>query len=91
VIVRFCKSLIQGVDRTHNIHTAGGLQVLAELMVQCKPNALLWASPTCSTWVWLSRGSTLRGLVPRLNEFWNSQVCAQIPTSLASFIHIGHR
>ena len=81
-----CSTRIQGLNKEHNIHTSAGLVILGELMVQCKPNALLWLSPTCSTWIWPSRGSTLRGLVPRLNEFWNSQVCALVYTSLPSFI-----
>lgn len=31
-------------------------------MSKVVPGGLVWASPTCGGWIWLSRGSTLRGL-----------------------------
>ena len=34
----------------------------AWMVIKCKPDGLLWFSPTCATWIWLSLGTTLRGI-----------------------------
>ncbi len=57
-----------GIDpEMMNIHSKDGLIYLAKLMMQTKVGGLLWLSPTCSSWVWLSRGSSLRGIETKQN------------------------
>ena len=48
-----------------NFHTLTGLMILIDMMLELKENALLYFSLTCSSWIWLSRGSTLRGVDAR--------------------------
>lgn len=61
---------VQGLDHKHNIHDETGLMILGEQMVATKPDSPAWISMNCGTWVWLSRGSTLRGLVAGMKHFF---------------------
>lgn len=51
---------IQGINQAHNIHVRSGLVIAIKLISRCKKLVIL--TPNCATWIWLSRGSTLRGL-----------------------------
>lgn len=46
-----------------NIHTRKGLELLARTLGKARRGALVFIMPTCGGWIYLSRGSTLRGLV----------------------------
>jgi len=53
-----------GLDSSMNVHSAAGLKKLACMLAMVRPQGLAWWSPTCSTWVWLNRGTSLRGIEP---------------------------
>jgi hypothetical protein len=40
--------------------SAAGLLLAVQLIRRCKPGAILWLGPPCSSWVFMSRGSTGR-------------------------------
>ena len=44
----------------HDVLTPVGLVVLMSTALALVPGGCLWAAPPCSTWIWLSRGSTGR-------------------------------
>ena len=47
-------------DERHNVLQPVGLITLLALVMRLRPGALLWMAPVCSTWVWVSRGTTGR-------------------------------
>ena len=47
-------------DKRHNVLQPVGLITLLALVMRLRPGALLWMAPVCSTWVWMSRGTTGR-------------------------------
>ena len=64
--VRGCHKSNQGLHGSQNIHEEDGLLAACVLMAKVKPGCLVWLSPTCASWIWLSRGSTRRGLALKL-------------------------
>lgn len=63
---RLCeKSLTfsQGLNPSHNIHTKAGVAEITRMILNTRPGGLFYFSPNCGSWVWVSRGSTLRGIV----------------------------
>jgi hypothetical protein len=46
----------------HDILTPIGLLTLIVAVARLRPGGILWAAPPCSTWVFMSRGSTMRHL-----------------------------
>jgi hypothetical protein len=46
----------------YNIHMSKGLRLLADMLAQLKEHGVCWISPTCSTWIWLNRGTNCRGI-----------------------------
>ena len=47
-------------DKLHNLLQPVGLITLLALVMRLRPGGLLWMAPVCSTWVWVSRGTTGR-------------------------------
>ena len=47
-------------DERHNVLQPIGLMTLLGLVMRLRPRGLLWLAPVCSTWVFMSRGSTGR-------------------------------
>lgn len=56
------KSLDLRISETHNVLSATGFLVLLAATMKIREGGLLWAAPPCSTWVFLSRGSTGRNV-----------------------------
>lgn len=57
-----CAAFDIRLDAMFNVHTNKGLRLLAEMAAQVKVGGLGWISPTCSTWIWLNRGTNCRGV-----------------------------
>ena len=47
-------------DARHNVLQPVGFITLLALVMRLRPRGLLWLAPVCSTWVFMSRGSTGR-------------------------------
>lgn len=47
-------------DSLHNVLQPIGMLTLLALVMRLRPQGLLWLAPVCSTWVFMSRGSTGR-------------------------------
>ncbi len=54
---------------TCDVLTPAGLIRLLFAVLRLRPGGLLWGAPPCSTWAWVSRGST--GRVDRVEGNWN--------------------
>ena len=50
------------VSEHDDLNTSKGFLRAITYVLGMKPGGLLWAAPPCSSWVWLSRGSTGRSL-----------------------------
>ena len=51
-------------DPRHNVLKPVGFLTLLALVMRLRPRGLLWLAPVCSTWVFMSRGTTGRlGLI----------------------------
>lgn len=50
-----------------NAHTRDGCYKIARLLVGVDPDGYAMFEPTCGSWVWLNKGSSLRGVVPSLH------------------------
>ena len=48
------------IDPGDNINTPGGFCKAVLYTIALRADGLLWAAPPCSSWVWLSRGSSGR-------------------------------
>ena len=62
ILEKMKRTIPEGVDRDMNFHTVFGLQSLLLQMLRVRPGGFVLISPTCASWVWSSRGTTLRGL-----------------------------
>ena len=52
------------VDESHNCHTKAGVLCLARMLVAVNPESgVAMFEPTCSSWIWLCRATTLRSVV----------------------------
>ncbi len=47
-------------DARHDIMTSVGFLCALKLLARVRPGGLLWSAPPCSSWVYMSRGSTGR-------------------------------
>ncbi len=47
-------------DEGHNVLKPEGLLLVLSTILDLKPGAILWAAPPCSSWIFMSRGSTGR-------------------------------
>ena len=56
---------LPGNDVRENLHTEEGLAIFVRKCLDTKVGSPMWFSPTCASWVWISRGTSLRGVV-----FW---------------------
>ena len=55
------------VDKSHNVHTKDGLLV-ARMLVGVDPDTgVAVFEPTCSSWIWICRATTLRSVVSCLH------------------------
>ncbi len=54
------RSLDVAYSPDHDVLTPVGLLLLLKTALELRTGGVLWAAPPCSTWVFLSRGSTLR-------------------------------
>lgn len=56
-----------------NIHTESGLMRLCKLLssVLPSPKGLCVIEPTCSSWEWVNRGTSLRSVDPCFQSAWN--------------------
>ena len=53
------------VSRSHNIHEKEGVYQIARMISQLDPKeGVCILEPTCSSWTWINRGSSLRNVVP---------------------------
>jgi len=63
------------VDKKHNIHEVDGVFVAACQIVEVDPEeGVVIFEPTCSSWIWLTRGVSLRGVVAWMQGaiFWSN-------------------
>lgn len=49
-------------DPEQNVHTQQGLESLATMMAQVRPGGVAFVQPTCSSWGWVNRATSLRGV-----------------------------
>ena len=47
-------------SRHHDLMSGIGFMILLNLARRLRPHSLLWLGVPCSTWIWVSRGSTKR-------------------------------
>ena len=62
---------------THDVLRPEGLVLLLDCVLSLEPCCVLWCAPPCSTWVFLSRGSTHRSKERPEGDVSNEYVLAQ--------------
>ena len=70
-------SLDVRVSQHHDVLSPVGLVLLLQQVLRMGPGSVLWCAPPCSTWVFMSRGTTKRSKLKPEGDVANDYILAQ--------------